>query len=203
MASTRPSRKLGCVQSAFISPTFELLPDTANSNRMIGGGIYNTTGFTGEGMLVAILDTGVDMGHEIFKTAPKSPSLTREKLQSMLEQYDFQVEQIISGISVSRTCITGAKIPFQFDYGDRDKDGMPGDKGSHGTHVASTAAGNTGVNEAAMGVAPPGPDHQHERVQVHRRRVLCGHSGRSGGLHPAGRGRGQPEPWLRLRLHRL
>lgn len=37
-------RKLDCVQSAFISPTFELLPDTANSNRMIGGGIYNTTG---------------------------------------------------------------------------------------------------------------------------------------------------------------
>ena len=93
------------------------------------------------------------MGHEIFKTAPKSPSLTREKLQSMLEQYDFQVEQIISGISVSDLYYS-AKIPFQFDYGDRDKDGMPGDKGSHGTHVASTAAGNTGVNEAAMGVAP-------------------------------------------------
>ena len=146
-------RKLDCVQSAFISPTFELLPDTANSNRMIGGGIYNTTGFTGEGMLVAILDTGVDMGHEIFKTAPKSPSLTREKLQSMLETYDFQVESIVKGISVSDLYYS-AKIPFQFDYGDRDKDGMPGDKGSHGTHVASTAAGNTGVNEAAMGVAP-------------------------------------------------
>ena len=146
-------RKLDCVQSAFISPTFELLPDTANSNKMIGGGIYNTTGFTGEGMLVAILDTGVDMGHEIFKTAPKSPSLTREKLQSMLETYDFQVESIVKGISVSDLYYS-AKIPFQFDYGDRDKDGMPGDKGSHGTHVASTAAGNTGVNEAAMGVAP-------------------------------------------------
>ena len=89
----------------------------------------------------AILDTGVDMGHEIFKTAPKSPSLTKEKLQSMLEQHDFQVEQIISGISVSDLYYS-AKIPFQFDYGDRDKDGMPGDKGSHGTHVASTAAGN-------------------------------------------------------------
>ena len=146
-------RKLDCVQSAFISPTFELLPDTANSNRMIGGGIYNTTGFTGEGMLVAILDTGVDMGHEIFKTAPKSPSLTREKLQSMLETYDFQVESIVKGISVSDLYYS-AKIPFQFDYGDRDKDGMPGDKGSHGTHVASTAAGNVGVNDAVMGVAP-------------------------------------------------
>lgn len=146
-------RKLDCVQSAFISPTFELLPDTANSNRMIGGGIYNTTGFTGEGMLVAILDTGVDMGHEIFKTAPKSPSLTQEKLRTLLETYDFQVESIIKGISVSDLYYS-AKIPFQFDYGDKDKDGMPGDKGSHGTHVASTAAGNTGVNEAAMGVAP-------------------------------------------------
>ena len=146
-------RKLDCVQSAFISPTFELLPDTANSNRMIGGGIYNTTGFTGEGMLVAILDTGVDMGHEIFKTAPKSPSLTQEKLRTLLETYDFQVESIIKGISVSNLYYS-AKIPFQFDYGDKDKDGMPGEKGSHGTHVASTAAGNVGVNDAVMGVAP-------------------------------------------------
>ena len=146
-------RRLDCVQSAFISPTFELLPDTANSNKMIGGGSYNTTGFTGEGMLVAILDTGVDMGHEIFKAAPKSPSLTQEKLRTLLETYDFQVESIIKGISVSNLYYS-AKIPFQFDYGDKDKDGNPGEKGSHGTHVASTAAGNVGVNDAVMGVAP-------------------------------------------------
>ena len=93
------------------------------------------------------------MGHEVFKAAPKSPSLTQEKLRTLLETYDFQVESIVKGISVSDLYYS-AKIPFQFDYGDRDKDGMPGDKGSHGTHVASTAAGNTGVNEAAMGVAP-------------------------------------------------
>ena len=146
-------RRLDCVQSAFISPTFELLPDTANSNKMIGGGSYNTTGFTGEGMLVAILDTGVDMGHEVFKAAPKSPSLTQERLRTLLETYDFQVESIIKGISVSNLYYS-AKIPFQFDYGDKDKDGNPGEKGSHGTHVASTAAGNVGVNDAVMGVAP-------------------------------------------------
>ena len=146
-------RRLDCVQSAFISPTFELLPDTAHSNKMIGGGSYNTTGFTGEGMLVAILDTGVDMSHEIFKAAPKSPSLTQEKLRTLLETYDFQVESIIKGISVSNLYYS-AKIPFQFDYGDKDKDGNPGEKGSHGTHVASTAAGNVGVNDAVMGVAP-------------------------------------------------
>ena len=57
------------------------------------------------------------------------------------------------GISVSNLYYS-AKIPFQFDYGDKDKDGNPGEKGSHGTHVASTAAGNVGVNDAVMGVAP-------------------------------------------------
>ena len=102
---------------------------------------------------MAILDTGVDMGHEVFKAAPKSPSLTQEKLRTLLETYDFQVESIIKGISVSNLYYS-AKIPFQFDYGDKDKDGNPGEKGSHGTHVASTAAGNVGVNDAVMGVAP-------------------------------------------------
>ena len=93
------------------------------------------------------------MGHEVFKAAPKSPSLTQEKLRTLLETYDFQVESIIKGISVSNLYYS-AKIPFQFDYGDKDKDGNPGEKGSHGTHVASTAAGNVGVNDAVMGVAP-------------------------------------------------
>ncbi len=63
------------------------------------------------------------------------------------------MESIIKGISVSNLYYS-AKIPFQFDYGDKDKDGNPGEKGSHGTHVASTAAGNVGVNDAVMGVAP-------------------------------------------------
>ncbi|MFR6394771.1 MAG: hypothetical protein ACLUNQ_06510 [Oscillospiraceae bacterium] len=40
----------------------------------------------------------------------------------MLETYDFQVESIVKGISVSDLYYS-AKIPFQFDYGDRDKDG--------------------------------------------------------------------------------
>ena len=146
-------RELDCVESVFLSPTFELIPTTANSNQMIGGGLYNTTGFNGEGMTIAILDTGVDMSHEIFKKAPESPSLTQEKLQSLLEQYDFQAEDIVSGLSVS-DLYNSAKIPFQFDYGDKDKDGAPGTKSNHGTHVASTAAGNTGVNDAVMGVAP-------------------------------------------------
>ena len=146
-------RELSFVESAFISPTFELVPATANSNQMIGGGLYNKTGFKGEGMLIAILDTGVDMTHKIFSKEPTSPSLTKDGLKQLLANKKFQATEIVSGLSVE-DLYKSAKFPFQFDYGDKDKDGLPGTKGSHGTHVASTAAGCTGINDEVMGVAP-------------------------------------------------
>ena len=146
-------RELSFVESAFISPTFELVPATANSNQMIGGGLYNETGFNGEGMLIAILDTGVDMTHKIFSKEPTSPSLTKDGLKQLLANKKFQAAEIVSGLSVE-DLYKSAKFPFQFDYGDKDKDGLPGTKGSHGTHVASTAAGCTGINDEVMGVAP-------------------------------------------------
>ena len=146
-------KELDCVESVFLSPTFSLLPDTANSTRMIGGGLANETGFTGEGMLIAILDTGVDMDHQIFSKAPANPALTQDGVKDLLSQYDFQAEGIVKGLSVS-SVYKSTKFPFQFDYGDKDTDGAPGTKSSHGTHVASTAAGCTGINEDVQGVAP-------------------------------------------------
>lgn len=117
-------RRLDCVQSAFISPTFELLPDTANSNKMIGGGSYNTTGFTGEGMLVAILDTGVDMGHEVFKAAPKSPSLTQEKLRPcwrpMISRW-----RASSRASACPTCTTAPRSPSSSTTATRIRTAIP------------------------------------------------------------------------------
>ena len=146
-------KELDCVESVFLSPTFSLLPDTANSTRMIGGGLANETGFTGEGMLIAILDTGVDMDHQIFSKAPANPALTQDDVKGLLSKYDFQAEGIVKGLSVS-SVYKSAKFPFQFDYGDKDTDGAPGTEGSHGTHVASTAAGCTGINADVQGVAP-------------------------------------------------
>ncbi len=146
-------KDLDCVESVFLSPTFELLPDTANSDKMIGGGVYNDTGFNGEGMLIAILDTGVQVNHPIFKDAPTNPSMTKESLQAILDKYDLNAEQDVSGLS-AESLYYSAKVPFQFDYGEGKLDKTNGARGDHGTHVASTAAGNTGVNADVMGVAP-------------------------------------------------
>ncbi len=147
-------RKLDNVVSAFVAPAFEVEPRMTNSNKMIGGGIYNETDYHGEGMLIAILDTGVDLDHEIFKDAPKQPGLTQEELQELLEKSDFQAEQYTNGVTASALYYS-EKIPFQFDYGARDTDANPeASGGEHGTHVAATAAGNDGVVEGFSGVAP-------------------------------------------------
>ena len=147
-------RELPGVESAFLAPSFALMPSMSTSNSMIGGGIFNETGYHGEGMRIAILDTGVDMNHEIFRDAPERPSLTQAELQSILDNHALQCESIVYGVGAS-TLYRSEKIPFQFDYGEKDADGSPpASGGEHGTHVAATAAGNDGVRDGVMGVAP-------------------------------------------------
>ena len=153
-AQLQEIRKVEGVTSAFIAPTFELDPDMTTSNGMIGGGYQNTTGYNGEGTVVAILDTGVYMAHELFQSAPKNPRLTLADIQKALDENDMNCEKDAPNAGAS-TLYHSEKIPFQFDYGDHDADGNPidGDSG-HGTHVAGTAAGNAGVKDGFSGVAP-------------------------------------------------
>ena len=153
-AQLQEIREVEGVEAAFIAPTFELDPDMTTSNGMIGGGYANTTGYNGEGTVVAILDTGVYMAHELFQDAPKNPRLTREDIQRALDGNDMNCEKDAPNAG-SSTLYYNEKIPFQFDYGDHDANGNPidGDSG-HGTHVAGTAAGNDGVKAGFSGVAP-------------------------------------------------
>lgn len=97
---------------------------------------------------------GVDMTHEMFRDTPEEARLTRTALQNLLDTEELQCESLVSGVGAS-TLYHNGKIPFQFDYGDKDANGAPpASGGEHGTHVAATAAGNDGVNSMVMGVAP-------------------------------------------------
>ena len=147
-------RKLDGVEAAFVAPSFELDPLMTTSNQMVGGGVYNTTGYNGEGMVIAILDTGVAHTHEVFAAAPENPRITLADVQRVLDENDLHCESDVPSIGAS-TLYYSAKIPFQFDYGDHDADGTPEETGGeHGTHVAATAAANAGAKEGFSGVAP-------------------------------------------------
>ena len=98
----------------------------------------------GEGMVIAIVDTGVDMTHPALNGALSgSPALDSEKVVALLPQ----LGEGKNGTYVSE------KFPFAYDYADGDNDASPApdDSGSHGTHVAGIAAGNA---DKIMGTAP-------------------------------------------------
>ena len=97
----------------------------------------------GEGKVVAVIDTGVDMTHPAFAGALHgTPALSADKVASLTPQL---------GDGKTGTYVS-EKFPFAYDYADNDPDPSPtGEAGSHGTHVAGITAGNAGE---IVGIAP-------------------------------------------------
>ena len=97
----------------------------------------------GDGKVVAVIDTGVDMTHPAFTGAlGGTPALSADKVASLTPQL---------GDGKTGTYVS-EKFPFAYDYADNDPDPSPtGEAGSHGTHVAGITAGNAGE---IVGIAP-------------------------------------------------
>ena len=92
----------------------------------------------GEGKVVAIIDTGVEMNHPAFSGALHgTPAIDSSKGAALAQQVGK------SGTYVSE------KFPFAYDYADGDNDASPA--GSHGTHVAGITAAN---GSQITGIAP-------------------------------------------------
>ena len=97
----------------------------------------------GDGKVVAVIDTGVDMTHPAFAGALHgTPGLSEDKVDALTPQL---------GDGKNGTYVS-EKFPFAYDYADNDPDASPtGEAGSHGTHVAGITAGNAGE---IVGIAP-------------------------------------------------
>ena len=145
-------RALPGVASAYPAPEFKVAPDMESAATELGG-LENSSGYQGEGMVIAILDTGLEISHKSFQKDPTDPALTQTDIEKALKDNNLRAETKKAGITASQVYHT-AKVPFAFDYADNDLDVNPGNAGDHGIHVSGIAAANAGVVSDVVGTAP-------------------------------------------------
>ena len=107
--------------------------------------------YSGEGIVIGVIDSELRTEHEAFKTKPQSLTLTKERIAQILKTEELIAEEKVKGLSADDVYKNDGKIPFVFDYASNDTEtSIKGDH-LHGTHVSAIAAGNS---EKFKGVAP-------------------------------------------------
>lgn len=118
----------------------------SNASSMTHSLPSETSGYTGSGQVIAIIDSEFDVKHVAFSKAPQNPKYTKNDIAAILSSTEFNASNEFNKVYESD------KIPFRFDYGENDADTYS-TANLHGTHVAGIAAGNSPDGEF-RGVAP-------------------------------------------------
>lgn len=160
------------VRAAFVAPVYSVPEDCTPDGMTAETHTYATTtsfgsshtwealGYTGAGMRIAILDTGLDTDHPSFAAAPKlaDSSLTTEELAAILPELNASTlyANATGTALTTENVYYSAKVPFGFNYASSSLDVTHDNDtaGDHGTHVAGIAAANAVEGTDVVGVAP-------------------------------------------------
>lgn len=121
-----------------------------NEKSMYGEGKFTgvnsaqENGYTGKGTVIAVLDTGFDLGHEAFAKGVENPTLSKKDINVMT------TFKCLNTIIPMYNHYKSEKIPYVWDYAKVDGN-VKNSASSHGTHVAGIIAGNS---DTLTGVAP-------------------------------------------------
>ena len=138
-------------------------PQMEVSTGMTGASIAWSNGYTGAGMRIAIIDTGLDIEHQSFNSAAYDYAiaedaendgvtvasydlLDKDEIAGKLDQ--LNASAMYAGLDADDLYIS-SKIPFGFNYVDRNLnvEHLRDLQGEHGSHVAGIAAANRYLNE--------------------------------------------------------
>ena len=131
-------------------------PNTVTDGVMIGRESAWANGYTGQGMKIAIIDTGLDSDHQNFAALAESKltdtSVTADDVAAVLGSLNASARY--DGLTVADV-YRSSKVVFGFNYCDDNLviDHMNG-LSDHGTHVAGIAAANKVSGSEVVGVAP-------------------------------------------------
>lgn len=125
--------------------------EVTNATNVWGTGIYQISdelrnqGYDGSGMVVAVLDTGLDYSHAAFQTKPEKKAgvemLDKATVAKRIFDGDTSKGLISKNPDVTVDEVYyNSKVPFAYDYADNDPDVYPS-YSHHGTHVAGIIAG--------------------------------------------------------------
>lgn len=143
------------VENVYISETYNRpqaisvddVNSIVNNVDVYDTGIFNSGSlpqYDGDGTAVAVLDSGFDCSHSVFQNSDiKNPVFTQANLEPKLASTN--AAKTTAGLKVTDVYYS-KKIPFVYDYGDKDSDVFPYDS-EHGTHVAGIIGGYDDPNK--------------------------------------------------------
>ena len=152
--------ELDGVKTVFLMPVYEPCvvndADTATAADMIGvPSVWEDLGYKGEGMKIAIVDTGLDLDHPSFADAPEltDTSLTVADIEAVLGK--LKAAELYPA-ATAEDLYYSEKVPFAFNYVDENLKASHDfdQQGDHGSHVAGIAAANDIDSTSVVGVAP-------------------------------------------------
>lgn len=130
---------------------------TISDGVMIGRENTWANGYTGEGMKIAVIDTGLDVDHQNFAALPADKLTTDSTTQSMVADKlsSLNAAARYEGLTADDVYYN-SKVAFGFNYVDYSLDITHDNdsQGDHGTHVAGIAAANKVDGSEVVGVAP-------------------------------------------------
>ena len=124
------------------------VPMTANTSYgVVGASEAWEAGYTGAGLRIAIIDSGIDLDHmsfdaDAFEASIKEHDETYGTTTDLLDEKE--VEALAAHLNSQTGYYVSSKIPYAFNYVDwsLEVDHLGDRQSAHGSHVAGIAAGN-------------------------------------------------------------